>query len=433
MKNLALLLAAMLTLCAEAPLGSGRYPQAVSSNLGSAQLLTESDAGATVSGVQIFLSAGLDKESAATNGVAALVAECITRTPVSVASGETLPVRDAVIAQGGSLQYTVDGSTVHFYVEGRSDKLPALVNLLTHALATPDFSPATAAAARRSLATRIGELQSNALSVGIEMFRRSYFATNAGLPALGTTNSLAALGSRDLTAFYQQNYKRSGLVFSAVGKTDAALSEALSALAAALPDGSVTPVAPKARPIPATAPRIVARRDVGAPIVVVGFAAPSPGSKDFGAMVVLESLLSSAFERSSSTTLGISERSVGAFYLYDSAPASLVVYVNGTRVDPSLALRELLLVSRSLAARPLTPAALARFKAQASGQFVIDSVSISDRAYLLGTFASHGLGPDAINAALAAVDKTTPADVQRVAKQYLQRYIVALILPRQGG
>ena len=413
MKNLALLLAAMLTLCAEAPLGSGRYPQAVSSNLGGAQLLTESDAGATVSGVQIFLSAGLDKESAATNGVAALVAECITRTPVSVASGETMPVRDAVIAQGGSLQYTVDGSTVHFYVEGRSDKLPALVNLLTHALATPDFSPATAAAARRSLATRIGELQSNALSVGIEMFRRSYFATNAGLPALGTTNSLASLGSRDLNAFYQQNYKRSGLVFSAVGKTDAALSEALSALAAALPDGSVTPV--------------------GAPIVVVGFAAPSPGSKDFGAMVVLESLLSSAFERSSSTTLGISERSVGAFYLYDSAPASLVVYVNGTRVDPSLALRELLLVSRSLAARPLTPAALARFKAQASGQFVIDSVSISDRAYLLGTFASHGLGPDAINAALAAVDKTTPADVQRVAKQYLQRYIVALILPRQGG
>ena len=342
-------------------------------------------------------------------------------------------MRDAIIAQGGSVQYTVDGSTVHFYVEGRSEKLPALVNLLGRAFAAPDFSPSVASAARRSLGTRIGELQANALSVGIEMFRRSYYATNAGLPALGTTTSLAALSSRDLTAFYQQNYKRSGLTFSAVGKTGPALSEALTALAGALPEGSVAAVPPKARPIPPTAPRIVARRDVGAPIVVVGFAAPSPGSRDFGAMVVLESLLSNAFERSSSTTLGLSERSVGAFYLYDSAPASLVVYVNGTRVDPSLALRELLLVSKSLAARPLTAAALTRFKTQASGQFVMDSVTISDRAYLLGTFAAHGMGPDAINAALAAVAQTTPADVQRVAKQYLQRYIVALVLPRQNG
>jgi predicted Zn-dependent peptidase len=114
-------------------------------------------------------------------------------------------------------------------------------------------------------------------------------------------------------------------------------------------------------------------------------------------------------------------------------PASLVVYVNGTRVDPSLALRELLLVSKSLATRPLTPAALERFKVQAAGRFAMDSVSVSDRAYLLGTFAARGPGPDGINAALSAIEATTPADVQRVAKQYLQRYIVALVLPRQNG
>jgi predicted Zn-dependent peptidase len=58
-------------------------------------------------------------------------------------------------------------------------------------------------------------------------------------------------------------------------------------------------------------------------------------------------------------------------------------------------------------------------------------VSLSDRAYLLGSFASQGLGTDSINAALTALEATTPADVQRVAKTYLQRYIVALVLPRQ--
>jgi predicted Zn-dependent peptidase len=59
-------------------------------------------------------------------------------------------------------------------------------------------------------------------------------------------------------------------------------------------------------------------------------------------------------------------------------------------------------------------------------------VSLSDRSYLLGTFASQGLGTDSINAALAQLENTTAADVQRVAKKYLQRYIVALVLPRQS-
>jgi predicted Zn-dependent peptidase len=193
----------------------------------------------------------------------------------------------------------------------------------------------------------------------------------------------------------------------------------------------VSNVAERARPIPGQAPRIIAHRDVSAPWVVVGFAAPAPNSRDFGAMLVLESLLSDAFERTSATTLGFVEKSVGAFYLYDSTPASLVVYVNGTQVDPSLALREVLVVSKTLSVKPLGATALHHFKTAAEGQFLTDSLNLSDRAYLLGTFASQGLGSDSINAALGALEATTPADVERVAKTYLQRYIVALVLPRQ--
>jgi predicted Zn-dependent peptidase len=148
-------------------------------------------------------------------------------------------------------------------------------------------------------------------------------------------------------------------------------------------------------------------------------------------MLVLESLLSDAFERTSATTLGFLEKSVGAFYLYDSTPASLVVYVNGTQTDPTMALRELLVVSRTLSVKPLGATALHHFKTAAEGQFITDSVSLADRAYLLGTFASQGLGSDSINAALSALEATTASDVQRVAKAYLQRYIVALVLPRQ--
>jgi len=57
---------------------------------------------------------------------------------------------------------------------------------------------------------------------------------------------------------------------------------------------------------------------------------------------------------------------------------------------------------------------------------------LADRSYLLGAFSSQGLGSDSINAALTALQNTTAADVRRVARNYLQRYIVALVLPRQS-
>jgi predicted Zn-dependent peptidase len=286
-------------------------------------------------------------------------------------------------------------------------------------------------AARAALATRQAQFENNALSVGIQMFRRTYYATGAGQPALGNSASSANISGTDVANFYRSTYKRQAIMASVVGTSSAELDASLKELASGLRDGAVTAVDERARTIPAQAPRIVAHREIPAPWVVVGYAAPAPGSRDFGAMLVLESLLSDAFQRASTTSLGFVEKPIGAVYLYDSTPASLVVYVNGTQVDPSLALREVVIVAHSLSAKPLGAVPLRRFKTAAEGQFISDSVNLSDRAYLLGTFASQGLGNDSINAALSALENTTSADVQRVAKNYLQRYIVALVLPRQ--
>jgi predicted Zn-dependent peptidase len=410
-----------------APLSIPHFPKATATDLGSAKLIAESDDDSRVSGIQIFFKAGLERQTAASSGVAALTAECIVRTPV-----DGVPVRDAIASRGGTLQYTVDGRSTHYYIEGRSERLPALVMTFARALASPDVSPATLGPARAALSARVNETRGAALAVGIDMFRRSYYDGAAGLPTLGTTASLASLVSGDVAAFYKGNYKRGGVSASAVGLLGPALSDAMRTLLGGLPEGTPSAIAQKSRTIPENSPRIVARRDVVAPLVIVGFAAPPPASKDFGAMLILESLLSNAFERSSATTLGFGERAVGAFYLYDGTPASLVIYVNGNRVDPSIAIRELFVVSRTLSLKPLSPDALLRFKTAAMGTFVTETVSLADRSYVLGTFAAQGLGSDSINAALSSLDRATPADVQRVATRYLQRYIVALVLPRSS-
>ncbi|MBD5604570.1 MAG: insulinase family protein [Candidatus Eremiobacteraeota bacterium] len=421
-----LALAASLLLGA-APAPAQRYPQAFATDLGVTRLIAETDSDAPVGGVQIFVAAGLDRQPPNRSGVSALVAECVLATPI-----DGTPLRDAIAARGGSVSYTVDGRSVHYYLEASPDRLPAAVTLFGRALAAPDFSSATIAAARAALTERIDQAQGNALAVGIQMFRQSYYTGGSGMPALGMTTTIAQLGPSDVRAFYAATYVRSAITASAAGRTSADLGSALATLAGGLGSGPVSAVDERARAIPVSAPRIVAHRDVAAPWIVVGYAAPSPGSKDFGAMLVLQSLLAGAFARSSTTSLGFVEKSVGAFYLYDSSPASLVVYVNGSETEPTMALRGLLLVSRSLTLKPLGADALKRFKAAAEGQFLTDSVNLSDRSYLLGTLSAQGLGPDSINGALAALENTTPLDVQRVAKKYLQRYIVALVLPRQN-
>jgi len=426
----ALLLAAAFGLLGAAPPpapGPARFPAATSAYVGTTRIFAESDAGAQLAGLQIFVGGGLGRQTPSVGGVAALTAECLLRTPVN-----GVQLRDAIAAGGGSLQYTVDVRSTHFYLEGLAERVPALAALVAQALAAPDFSPGSVAAARALLLARGEDTQSNALATGIEMFRRSYYEGAAGLPLLGTRASLSNVAASDVADFYKANYRRGSASLSAVGHIVPELAGAEANLIAALPEGTLAPLAAKVTAIPEQPPRIVARRDVGAPIVVVGFAAADPGSADFGAMLVLESLLSNAFERNSTTSLGLRERSVGAFYFYDATPASLIFYVNGNRVDPSLAIRGLVVVAQSLAKRPLAADVLRRYKMAAEGTFLSDTVTLADRAYVLGTFGSAGFGNDPVNAALAALDRASAADVQRAAKRYLQRYIVALVLPRQA-
>jgi len=432
-RSYALLAALCLTLLGAAPPAKPaqapmRFPKATVVDLGGLQLVRETEDDAKLAGLQVFFSAGLDRETIDQNGVAALTAESLLRTLVDGSA-----VRDAIAARGGSIDYTIDGRETRYYLEAPAETMPEVVGLFARAIGAPDFSAPTVAVSRAALTARINDTEGNALSVAVQMFRRSYYGGGAGLPSLGTASSLAALTAKDAARFFAANYRSSGMSASAVGRVTPALTDAVRALASAAPGGATSKAVNKANPIPANAPRIVARRDVGAPIVIVGYGAPSPGSADFGPMLVLESLLATSFERVSATSLGVVQRSIGASYLYDGTPASLVVYINGNRVDPTVAMSELLLVAKTLASKPMNAASLRGFKTAAEGTFVTDNVTLSDRSYLLGTLTAQGRGPDAVNAALVSIERTTPADVQRVAKRYLQRYIVALIVPRSAS
>ncbi len=429
----ALVLAALLpsgSLAAAQPAGDAvRYPATTTLDLGQTTLFMQTDREAPLAGVQLFVAAGLARESATDNGLAALTAECILRTTVDTPLG-SLPLRDAVTAMGGSVSYEVEPRYTRFYVESRPERVPTLLGFLSSALAAPGFATPTLAAAKTALSAKIEAADKNPVTVGIGMFKQSYFVGGAGLPSLGTQANVAGIDAVRLRQFYSAGYKRASATVTAVGDVTPQIAAAAKSLVAGLPEGSAEPITTQVKPLEAGTRRIITHRDIGAPWLVLGFAAPSPGDPDFGPMLVIETLLSNVFERTSATTLPAVERSIGALYLYDDHPSSMIVFVNGTEVEPTTALRELLAVVDSLSARPLRDDILARYRSTALGSFVTDTLSLDDRSWAIGNFVAQGVGPDYPNTVLAALAATTGDDVMRVAQKYLDKYTVAIVLPR---
>ncbi len=404
-----------------------------------ATVVRQTDSTASLVGITLLVRAGLDRQTMKQNGLAALVAETIMRTPVPFDSAQgdkdKIPLEDAVAARGGSVHFTIDPGDVRFYVEALADDAPAVLQLFRTALTAPSFSAATVRDARASLIRQIAANQQVALQVGLDML---YAATspqaNAGLPELGTPASLVEFVPADAAAFYRAYYRSGGILVSAAGRLDSLPSTALSDLAAALPAGNTSAVAVHVAPLGGTTHEIIAHRDIASPWLIAQYPAPRVDGRDFGPMLVMAAFLrrtvSDIAQVPGVVSPTFASRSVGAVYVYDRAPASLVLYVNGGLIgNPTRTFATALSVVNVLAASQLQ-GSIEEFKAEAAGDFADDATTLETRTWLAAVFSRESTSPDFINRTLAAIAATTPADVQRVARTYLGNPTIALVLPR---
>ncbi|HVR46855.1 MAG TPA: insulinase family protein [Candidatus Binatia bacterium] len=399
-------------------------------NAGGTVIVRQSDGAASLVGVTLIVRAGLDRQTMRQNGMAALVAETIVRTPIN-----GVALEDAVAARGGSIRFTIDPGDVRFYVEALAEDAPAVLELFRAALAAPDFSAVTIRDARGVLVRQIAQVQQVALQVGIDMLNAaSSRQANAGLPELGTPASLAQFFAEDARSFYRAYYRRGGAVVSAAGRLDSLAPQALAALAGALPAGTTSPVAVRVPQLNGATHEIVAHRDIASPWLIAQYPAPNVNSRDFGPMLVLASFvrrtLSDIAQVPGVVSPTFASRSVGTVYAYDRAPATLVLYVNGGLIgNPSRAFATALSVVSVLAASRLQ-GSIDEFKAEAAGDFANDANTLETRTWLAAVFSTGSASPDFINRALAAISATTPEDLQRVARSYLGNPTIALVLPR---
>jgi zinc protease len=388
----------------------------------------EVDADSALVGVQIYLAGGLDRQSSVQNGFAALLAEVVGHTPVGP---QKTPLRTAIAGLGASLGISVEPQEVRYYVEGRPDAVKTALALLGAALAEPDFSHATLAAAKSDMRLRESDADQSPFGVVSAMLRGAYYrGSGVGFAPLGATEVVANAGADALHDFWAQNYRAGGAVVSAAGHVDDAVARAVTTTVAGLPAGQ-PPAAVVHTQKPTDPPaRIVTHRDVGLPWVGMGFAAPPVGSKDFATMLVVQAVITSLGRTDSIVSRPAALRPINAIYQYDVSPANFIIYSSGNSLSSPTGLRKIFAATDLLASKPLDAAVVERYRKLAMGQFVLDNMTLEDRSALVGLSARLGLGADYPNAVLDAIAAVSPADVQRVVKTYLHKYTIALVLPR---
>lgn len=427
MRMQAALCAAAIALLGAAPVSSaGSFSVTRASG---AATVRQDDPAADLIGTQLRVPAGLDRQTPAQNGLAALVAQAILMTPVDNGA----PLQDAVASRGGSILFDVAPHEVRFYLEGLPATYPAMLGLFSTALAHPDFSAPSLGRARAALSARIAQSESFPLAVGLQMLNRTFYTnSDAGMPPLGLPQTLAGFVGSDAQAFYNAHYVRGDAVLSTVGKIGGVPSGAYDALIAALRPGTSLPAKVVLHQLETTSQQLIARRDIPVPWLIAQYQAPDLRSRDFGAMLVLTSFL----ERTLADVAGVptlatgsgAQRGVGATYNFQTSPASVVVYVDGGG-NPSQVFATALTIVNVLGHAKLQ-GDLSDMKTFAIGRFLDQTTTLRDRALFAGTFVSQRLDPDYTAQAIAAIQRTTASDMQRVAVRYLGLPNIALVLPR---
>ncbi len=389
------------------------------------RVFVRTDAGAQLIGVALVVDAGTARQTAQQNGLAALAAETVLLSRID---GSTLA--DRVSADGGAIAFSVEPGVVRFSIEALPSALPSVCTDLARVLAAPDTSPATVSAARDALGARIDDDESNPISVGLQMLHGSYYQGTAGAPPYGTRASLANLGAGDVASFLSAHYRRGDVLAAADGSAGDAANTALDGVIAALPDGTDAPPALGVQPFGDEPKHIVAQRNIGVPFVLVGFAAPAMSDADFAGMLVLRALLDDVAARQSSQTLEPFQRGIEVIYDYDVKPAMFTVAINGSRLDASAGLTVLQAVLKTAAAK-LNDDVVSRYKETARGDWALEATTLTDRAWEMGVAVDQGADPAFGQTVDAAIAKVSAADVQRLVKTYMQRYTVAIVLPRE--
>ena len=259
------------------------------------------------------------------------------------------------------------------------------------------------------------------------------------LAAVGRKTSVERLSREDLLAHYRTVFQPDRLVLAVSGRVPpaqvvAAARKIFGGMSSA-PGAASDPRAPIGDAPPATpgGGRRVLDRPAHQAQVLVGFVGPGATDPDYAAVKVMSAVLGGGmagrFFVELRDRLGLAY-STGMINPTRAGPAFVVGYLGTVPASADEAEVALLRELARSRAEPPTPEELARAKAYAIGTVVMDRRTNAREAWYLAFFEAIGAGYDFPSRYARLADAVTAADVQRVARRYLERPTIVILRPR---
>jgi zinc protease len=257
---------------------------------------------------------------------------------------------------------------------------------------------------------------------GLGLFQSVFDVHPYGRPIIGNEASVRKLRRDDILTFFSKHYVASNVTLVVVGDFDATAAKAKIAQAfKPMPKGEA--VGPRPTQPEQTALRVGgAARDVKEAQILLGFRTPAINHPDIATLDLLAVLLGQG--DSSRLNLEVVRNrqlatSTSAYLFSARDPGALVIGVGLPPGRVEEAVRAVLDEVLRMTFEEVPPEELAKAKTILESDRVYDKETVQGYARKLGFFSAIAGDPNFEERYLAALQKTTAADLRRVAAQYL--------------
>ncbi|HOK55254.1 MAG TPA: pitrilysin family protein, partial [Armatimonadota bacterium] len=392
--------------------------------------------------VEVFIKAGAAEERESNAGIGNLVARTLLASTRNRRAETVAAVIDAV---GGNFQTEWHPDYTEIKVITTKAGFDSTTSILGDILNNAKFEQKWVDRAREEILTEIVTQGDDVFQTSYEQVRMKLYQDNPyHRPTRGYVRSLRSITVEDLQRFYQQYYVPNNIVVCVVG--DVTPERVLERMKIAFA-GTSSRTLPRLRPIPAEelkeSKSELLERPIDAAYFLFGFLAPSVTSEDYPAMRVTAAALGSGkgsrMFRNLRETKGLAYE-LGTIYPTMKNQSHVLAYLVTDpyrRVLPGFSIEMMLEEVKQatldevskLQKELLTPQELERAKQYTIGTYALQHQRLRDRAFHLGWLETIGLGCEYDLTYASKIEAVTAQDVQRVAKKYLNNYVMTIVLP----
>ena len=398
------------------------------------RMILREDPTTNVVAFQTLVGTGTAIESSELAGVSSFTNALLLRGTESQTEEE---IFDAIENLGASLSQSQlpDMASVSLVATADTwqDALPIYLDVLTEpAFSEDEFNRLK----RDSLLSIEAQGDDNFGTIYDQLLLELYGDSGYGNPDLGTQESMENLTLVQVQDFYVRHYVPENMVVTVVGNINAELMAARLGTALGALESTEPPFEKGSRSIDLSEPRTVTTEKTQANLawLVMGFPGPPISSDDYAAMKVLNSVVGSG---SSSRMFSIIRDqqglayATGSFFPSRAGDSHLAVYAIVLPEYGEAVVDDILAILYDVRVNGVTADELDLAIQRELGDFVLRNETAEEKSFDLGWYEMLGAGHQVDTDYPERISAVTSEDVQRVAAEYLDTYVVSVLQPPQ--